>query len=58
MSYDQSCYDLAKEFLSDEEFDSEKNCAELAQRIQTAIEDFIAELHDQLEPKADPPEAS
>jgi Mn-dependent DtxR family transcriptional regulator len=43
--YDRKCYELAEHFLSDEpEIDSEENRAELAQAIQTEIEDKIAEL--------------
>lgn len=42
MSYDQKCYELAREFLQDVPgVNSEKNCRELAQDIQDAIEDFL-----------------
>ena len=42
--YDQSCYDLAKSFLEDEETNwwSEGNVKDLAQEIQDLIEDYIA----------------
>lgn len=42
MSYDQSCYDLAAAFLVDHpEKNTEVNRDELAQHIQTEIEDWI-----------------
>lgn len=42
MSYDPRCYDLAVLFLSDNpEKDTEANRDELAQHIQTEIEDWI-----------------
>jgi hypothetical protein len=46
MAYDQKCYELAKDFLSDaadKDIDTEKNRDELAERIQTAIDDFLDE---------------
>lgn len=43
MAYDSRCYDLAAVFLSDEpELDTEPRREELAQLIQTTIEDHIA----------------
>ena len=43
MSYDPKCYDLAKDFLSDEpEQDTESARNELAQIIQDAVENFLA----------------
>ena len=43
MSYDWRCYDLAALFLGDTpDIHNEKNIDELAQRIQTTIEDFIS----------------
>jgi len=42
MSYDQKCYDLAESFLEDEPaLNNEENRNELAESIQSAIEDFI-----------------
>lgn len=42
MSYDEKCYELARQFLLDEPgVNTESNCRELAQDIQDAIEDFI-----------------
>lgn len=42
MSYDSRCYDLAALFLSDNpEKNTEANRDELAQHIQTEIEDWI-----------------
>ena len=42
MGYDSRCYDLAALFLSDEpEKNTEANRDELAQHIQTEIEDWI-----------------
>lgn len=44
MTYDQKCYDLAVEFLSDEpKMGTNEDCASLAQAIQEAIEDWLAE---------------
>jgi hypothetical protein len=44
MAYDSRCYDLAEIFLLDEpELASEVNTKELAQAIQDAIENFIAD---------------
>lgn len=57
MSYDEKCYELAEEFLSDEPlagFNTEKRCDRLAQLIQTTIEDFIAMERDNYEPPDDP----
>jgi len=43
--YDPKCYELAKEFLEDEpEMQTDDHRAELAQRIQDVIEDYIAEV--------------
>jgi hypothetical protein len=41
--FDEKCFDLAREFLCDEDdvIDTEANRAELAQTIQDTIEDFI-----------------
>lgn len=39
-SYDPACEELARHFLSDEEFEND-HVAELAQHIQDAIEDWI-----------------
>lgn len=45
MTYDQKCYDLAEAFLSDEpNADTSEHRHVLAQRIQSAIEDYLAEL--------------
>ncbi len=44
MSYDQKCYDLAEAFLDDTDtqpLNTEANRCQLAQEIQTVIEDFI-----------------
>lgn len=41
MSYDSKCYDLAGAFLEDYPQSTDKECAELAQDIQDAIEDFL-----------------
>lgn len=50
MSYDQKCYDLAQEFLGDCEIKNQKcqdvAADEIAQAIQTAIEDTISDLFD------------
>lgn len=47
-SYDQSCHDLAASFLSDEpDINTPENRHELAQDIQSAIEDFIADKKDE-----------
>jgi len=55
MSYDVKCYDLAEAFLEDEpHLDTEKRRSELAQIIQTAIEDFISTEQSNCEPP-DPP---
>jgi len=45
-TYDVKCYDLAKDFLSDEdpELFNEKKVDELAQTIQTTIEDYISSV--------------
>ena len=43
-SYDQSCYDLAQRFLSDEKIPSNERhdaCEALAQAIQNTVEDFF-----------------
>lgn len=42
MSYDTKCHDLAIVFLSNTpDIDNEKSRADLAQTIQTALEDWI-----------------
>lgn len=41
MSYDQKCYDLAKDFLGDESPFTEAEVEQLAQDIQDAIESFL-----------------
>ena len=47
MSYDTACYDLAASFLDDSNANHRKDnielAKELAQRIQTTIEDFMEE---------------
>jgi hypothetical protein len=48
MSYDSRCYDLAMDFLEDEQLtppDRATQAHHLAQAIQNAIADFIDELH-------------
>ncbi len=48
MSYDRKCLDLAEHFMSDEpEMNCEEACDELAQVIQTAVEDWIADRRDE-----------
>jgi len=54
MSYDTKCYDLASAFLEDEPLSNEKDCHELAQLIQTTIEDWITYTMKDREPR-DPP---
>jgi hypothetical protein len=44
MSYDSGCLDLAEAFLSDDDSLTPERCDALAQRIQEAIEDWLA-LH-------------
>lgn len=41
--FDEKCFDLARDFLSDEDdvIDTEANRNELAEAIQTTIEDFL-----------------
>jgi len=52
--YDEKCYELAELFLKDHpHLDNETNKDELAQVIQTAIEDFLDEIEN---PEADEPE--
>ncbi len=47
MAYDQKCYDLAESFLEDEKPPvTEDEKKDLAQRIQTTIEDFFLELEE------------
>ena len=41
MAYDSKCYDLAEFFLSEEKDITEEMRQELAQDIQTVIEDYI-----------------
>ena len=49
MSYDEKCYTLAEEFLSDEpQLTGDVYKHELAQIIQTAIEEAIALWNDAL----------
>lgn len=51
MAYDLKCYDLAEDFLGDEpHLNTEKRRDELAQIIQTAIEDFISSEQSNYEP--------
>jgi len=47
MSYDPKCYDLAQQFLSDHDVGTKRNVDRLAQVIQDAIEEFIAELEEE-----------
>jgi hypothetical protein len=55
MSYDSRCYDLASLFLEDEPLlNSDKRCRELAQIIQSTVEDFIEYERANTEPR-DPP---
>lgn len=55
MSYDQKCYDLAAIFLGDEpHLHTEGRVEELAQLIQTTIEDYITDERANYEPP-DPP---
>lgn len=55
MAYDTKCYDLAEAFLEDTpHLNTEKNRDELAQLIQTTIEDQVQHLERNYEP-ADPP---
>jgi uncharacterized protein YbbC (DUF1343 family) len=44
--YDEKCGDLARYFLTDEPLSTDLTVAELAQWIQDAIEDFIAQKRD------------
>jgi hypothetical protein len=41
MTYDQKCYDLASHFLSDEKGATVIDIQNLAQAIQSAIEDWL-----------------
>jgi hypothetical protein len=53
MSYDEKCYILADEFLSDVEwagFNSDDRRDRLAKQIQDTIEGFIATERDNYEP--------
>lgn len=51
MAYDSKCYDLAEAFLEDEpHLNTEGRRDELAQLIQTTIEDFIAHEQSNYEP--------
>ena len=54
MAYDTKCYDLASAFLEDELRSNEKDCCELAQLIQTTIDDWISFTLKDREPP-DPP---
>ena len=55
MSYDPKCYDLAEAFLEDvPHLNSDARRDELAQLIQSVIEDFIALEQSNYEPP-DPP---
>jgi hypothetical protein len=42
MAYDTLCFDLALAFLDDDDSLTDARAAELAQHIQTAIEDWLA----------------
>ena len=42
MSYDSHCYDLAQLFLSGTQIDTDAKRHQLAQHIQTAVEDWIS----------------
>ena len=54
MAYDEKCYEIAGEFLSDHpHLDTVGRCERLAQLIQTTIEDFIATERDNYEPPDD-----
>lgn len=55
MAFDQKCFDLAQMFLSDTpHLETKKRTDELAQIIQTTIEDWIAFEQGNYEPP-DPP---
>jgi hypothetical protein len=54
MAYDSKCYDLAEAFLEDEpSLNTEGRRKQLAQIIQTAIEDEIQWMRDTCEPVFD-----
>ena len=56
MAYDTKCYDLAAAFLEDEDgINSRRQVDNLAQTIQTAIENWIEEQRLDQEPRQDPP---
>ncbi len=48
MSYDSSCYALAKEFLDDRGWSNTADYHRLAQEIQNVIEDFVADLENEM----------
>ena len=62
MSYDEKCYQLAEQFLSEADelssgsygLSTETKCDKLAQEIQDVIEAFIAHAKDNYEPPDDP----
>lgn len=47
MSFDPKCHALAQAFLSDHDVGTKRNVDRMAQVIQDAIEDFIAELEEE-----------
>ncbi len=53
MSYDTKCYELAAYFLDDITGSTDAERAELAQEIQTVIEDFCSGLEEDVEMKAE-----
>lgn len=48
MAYDEKCFDLAQYFSTDPQL-SEKQVGELAQHIQTSIEDWMS-MNTEVEP--------
>ena len=55
MAYDTKCFDLAEAFLEDSpHLATAKRTDELAQLIQTTIEDFIASEEQNYEPPSPP----
>ena len=50
MSYDVKCEDLARDFLDEERPYTEAELADLAQQVQTVIEDFLAGRRPQRDP--------
>lgn len=56
MAYDTKCYDLAEAFLEDEPaLNTPANRAQLAQEIQTCIEDEIHYMRSSAEPSDSAP---